>query len=53
MATNLVIFYSRRGQNYVGGDIKNLAKGNAELIAGYINDAVDAEVFEIDTVLFL
>ncbi len=50
MAENLVIYYSRRGQNYVGGNIRNLEKGNAELIAGYIRDAVDADVFRIDTV---
>ena len=47
---NLVIYYSRRGQNYVNGSIKNLDKGNAELITGYIRDAVDADVFEVDTV---
>ena len=47
---NLVIYYSRRGQNYVNGSIKNLDKGNAELIAEYIKDAVEADVFEVDTV---
>lgn len=47
---NLIIYYSRRGQNYVNGTIKNLAKGNAELIAEYIKDAIDADVFEVDTV---
>ena len=47
---NLIIFYSRRGQNYVGGSIKSLSKGNAELIAEYIKDAVGADVFEVDTV---
>lgn len=47
---NLIIYYSRRGQNYVNGTIKNLEKGNAELIAGFIKDAVDADIFEVDTV---
>lgn len=50
MAKNLIIYYSRRGENYVNGSIKTLAKGNAELITGYIKDAVDADVFEIKTV---
>ena len=50
MAKNLIIYYSRRGQNYVNGSIKNLAKGNAELISGFIRDAVGADVFEVDTV---
>ncbi len=46
---NLIIYYSRRGQNYVSGIIKHLEKGNAELIAEYIRDAVGADVFEVDT----
>ena len=47
---NLIIYYSRRGQNYVSGSIKNLKRGNAELIAEYIKDAVGADLFEVDTV---
>lgn len=47
---SLVIYYSRRGQNYVNGNISSLERGNAELIAEYIRDAIGADVFEIDTV---
>lgn len=47
---SLVIYYSRRGQNYVRGKIENLNKGNAELIAEFIKDAVGADIFEVDTV---
>jgi flavodoxin len=47
---NLIIYYSRRGQNYINGSIKNLDKGNAEVITGFIRNAVDADVFEVDTV---
>lgn len=47
---NLIIYYSRRGQNYVNGSVKNLAKGNAEVITGFIREAVGADVFEVDTV---
>ena len=47
---NLIIFFSRRGQNYVNGAIKNLDKGNAEVIAAFIQDAVGAEVFEVKPV---
>jgi len=50
MAKNLVIYYSRRGQNYVNGSVKTLARGNAELITEYIKNAVGADVFEVDTV---
>ena len=50
MARNLVIFFSRKGQNYVNGDIVELEKGNTELVAEYIRDAVGADLFEIETV---
>ena len=50
MARNLIIYYSRRGQNYVGGAIRTLDKGNSELCAGYIRDAVGGDLFEIETV---
>lgn len=46
----LVIYYSRKGQNYVGGSIKNLEKGNTEIVAEYIKEAIDADLFEIETV---
>jgi len=50
MARNLVIYYSRKGQNYVDGKIADLEVGNTQLIAEYIRDAVGADLFEIETV---
>ena len=50
MARNLVIYYSRKGKNYVNGAIVDLEKGNTEIVAEYIRDAVDADLFEIETV---
>ena len=50
MAKTLVIYYSRKGQNYVNGSIKNLTKGNTEIVAEYIAEACDADLFEVDTV---
>ena len=50
MSRTLVIYYSRRGQNYVRGELKELEKGNTELIAEYIRDAVGADLFELQTV---
>ena len=50
MAKNLVIFYSRRGQNYFGGDIRDIAKGNTEYCVDFIRNAIDADVFEVETV---
>ena len=50
MAKNLVIYYSRKGNNYVNGGIRNLKKGNTEIVAEYIADAVGADLFEVETV---
>ena len=50
MAKTLVIYYSRKGENYVNGSIKNIEKGNTEVVAEYIKELVDADLFEVETV---
>lgn len=50
MSKNLVIYYSRDGQNYVNGSVKNLPVGNCALTAGYIQEANGADLFRIETV---
>jgi flavodoxin len=50
MANNLIIYYSRKGENYMNGSIKNLSKGNTEIVAEFIQDAVGGDLFEVDTV---
>ena len=50
MAKNLIIYYSRKGENYWNGSIKNIAKGNTEIVAEYIQKAVGGDLFEIETV---
>lgn len=50
MAKNLIIYYSRKGENYVNGNIENLAKGNTEICAECIQKAVGGDLFEIETV---
>ena len=47
---NLIIYYSRKGQNYCNGSIKDLKKGNTEIVAEFIQKAVGGDMFEIDTV---
>ena len=51
MAKNLIIYYSRKGENYVNGGVKNLAKGNTEICAEFIRKAVGGELFQIETVM--
>ena len=50
MSKNLIIYYSRKGQNYWNGSIKNLDKGNTEIVAEFIQKAVGGDLFEIETV---
>ena len=50
MAKTLVIYYSRTGENYFGGQIKSITKGNTARIAEDIEGAVGADLFEVDTV---
>ena len=47
---NLILYYSRKGENYVNGSIKSLQKGNTEICAEYIQKAVGGDLFEIETV---
>jgi len=47
---NLILYYSRRGENYVNGAITYLERGNAEVIASYVQEAVGGELFQIETV---
>ena len=50
MSKNLVIYFSRKGENYVNRDIVNLEKGNTEFVAEFIQRAVGGDLFEVDTV---
>lgn len=50
MAKNLIIYYSRKGENYWNGSIRNLAKGNTEIVAEFIQKAVGGDLFEVETV---
>lgn len=50
MARTLVIYYSRTGENYVNGSIRNLKKGNTEIVAEFIKNAVNADLFRLETV---
>ena len=50
MANILVAYYSRKGENHMPGGIQVLEKGNTEYAAEYIAKALNADIFEIDTV---
>lgn len=48
--SNLIVYYSRKGQNYWNGSIKDLNKGNTEIVAEFIQKAVGGDLFEVETV---
>ena len=50
MAKSLVVFYSRKGENHMPGGIQVLEKGNTAYAAEFIQAALNADIFEIDTV---
>ena len=50
MSKALVVFYSRKGENHMPGGIQILPKGHTAYAAEFIRDALDADLFEIDTV---
>lgn len=50
MSKNLIVYYTREGENYWNGAIKNIEKGNTERIAEFIQDAVGGDLFRVETV---
>ena len=50
MANILIVYYSRKGENYWNGGLRTIAKGNTERVAEFIQKAVGGDLFEVDTV---
>ena len=46
----LIAYFSRKGNNYVGGSIVNLPIGNTEVIAQKIQKITGSDIFQIRTV---
>ena len=49
--SDLVIYFSRSGENYFGGELKNIEKGNTEVIAEYIKDFTGADLFKVEAAI--
>lgn len=50
MAKILIVYFSRRGENYVKGKVQYLPKGNTALAAEMVQKAVGGTLFELETV---
>ena len=46
--STLIAYFSRAGENYFGGSIKNITVGNTEICANLIKEFLDADVFKIE-----
>ena len=49
MSDILVVYYSRKGENFMPGGIQVLEKGNTAWAAEHIRDALGADLYEIET----
>lgn len=46
----LIAYFSRNGENYVSGKIKNLSVGNTEIAAKMIHDQIESTLFEVQPI---
>ena len=45
---SIVIYFSRADENYFGGSMKYVEKGNTEVIAEFIQDITGADLFKVE-----
>ena len=45
---SIIIYFSRADENYFGGEMKYIQKGNTEIIAEYIRDITGADMFKVE-----
>lgn len=47
---SLVIYFSRMGENYMSDGIRNIDKGNTEIVAEKISNLTGAKLFKVETI---
>ena len=45
---SLIIYFSRADENYFGGEMRYINKGNTEYIAEYVRDLTNADMFKVE-----
>ena len=45
---SIIVYFSRADENYCGGSMKYVNKGNTEVIAEYIKDLTGADMFKVE-----
>lgn len=48
---SLIIYFSRADENYFGGSMKYIDKGNTEVVAEYIRDITEAVMFKVEPLI--
>ncbi len=51
MTKDLILFFSRAGNNYATEGIKNIEIGNTEVIANFIRDFTNGDVFKMEPLI--
>ncbi len=50
MSKNLIVYFSRSGENYVNGQVVSLEKGNTEVVAEMIHSCIESTLFQVETI---
>ena len=45
---SLIIYFSRADENYFGGSMRYIDKGNTEIVAEYIKEITNADIFKVE-----
>lgn len=45
---SLIIYFSHTGENYMNDGIKNITKGNTEIVADYLKEITGADLFKVE-----
>ena len=45
---SLIIYFSRADENYFGGSLKYIEKGNTEVVADYLQELTNADIFKVE-----
>ncbi len=48
---SLIIYFSRADENYFDGKIKSIDKGNTEIIAEYIKEITNSDIFKVEPLI--
>ena len=48
---SLIIYISRADENYFGGSMKYIDKGNTEVVAEYIKDITGGDIFKVEPLI--